>query len=60
VAEGAKTLALAIKEISPFAACFVTRGHLENRAGRKHAFQALFQFYGNGGTKFRKQLNGGR
>jgi hypothetical protein len=42
------------KEISPFAACFVTRGHLENRAGRKHAFQAPFRFYGNDGTKFPK------
>ena len=40
----------------PFAACFVTRGHLENRAGRKHAFQAPFHFYGNDGTKFPKKL----
>jgi len=38
----------------PFAACFPTRGHLENRAGRKHALQAPFRFYGNDGTKFPK------
>ena len=38
----------------PFAACFLTRGHLENRAGRKHALQAPFRFYGNDGTKFPK------
>jgi hypothetical protein len=35
---------------------FLTRGHLENRAGRKHAFQAPFPFYGNDGTKFPKNL----
>jgi len=42
----------------PLAACFVTRGHLENRAGRKHAFQAPFLFYGNDGTKFLKNCPG--
>jgi len=42
----------------PFAACFVTRGHLENRAGRKHAFQAPFRFYGNDGPKFPKNCSG--
>ncbi|PYK15884.1 MAG: hypothetical protein DME55_13055 [Verrucomicrobia bacterium] len=42
------------EEISPFAACFVTRDHLKNRAERKHAFQAPFWFYGNDGTKFPK------
>ena len=43
---------------SPFAACFMTRGHLKNRAGRKHAFQAPFRFYGNDGTKFPKNCPG--
>jgi hypothetical protein len=42
----------------PFAACFLTRGHLENRAGRKHALQAPFQFYGKDGTKFPKNCPG--
>ena len=42
----------------PLAACFVTRGHLENRAGRKHAFQAPFRFYGKAGTKFPKNCSG--
>jgi hypothetical protein len=42
---------------SPFAACFMTRGHLKNRAGRKPAFQAPFRFYGNDGTKFPKNCN---
>jgi len=42
---------------SLLAACFVTRGHLENRAGRKHAFQAPFRFYGNDGTKFPENCN---
>jgi hypothetical protein len=31
-----------IHQISPFAACFVTRGHLENRTGRKHASKLHF------------------
>jgi hypothetical protein len=38
----------------PFAECFLTRGHLENRTGRKRAFQAPFRFDGNDGTKFPK------
>jgi len=36
----------------------LTRGPAENRAGRKHDFQALSRFYGNDGTKFPKNCLG--
>src|SRR6266481_937706 len=36
----------------------LTRGPAENRAGRKHALQAPFQFYGKDGTKFPKNCPG--
>jgi hypothetical protein len=45
-------------QISLFAARLLTHGHLKNRAGRKHAFQAPFWFYGNDGTKFPKNCRG--
>jgi hypothetical protein len=34
------------------------RGPAENRAGRKHDFQAPSRFYGNDGTKFPKNCLG--
>jgi hypothetical protein len=36
----------------------LTRGPAENRAGRKHDFQAPSRFYGNDGTKFPKNCLG--
>ena len=51
--EGAKTLAFRNRKRSAHSQrSSGTRGHLENREERKHAFQAPLRVYGNDGTKF--------
>jgi hypothetical protein len=41
---------------SPFAACFVTRGHLETAREGNTPSKAPFRFYGKDGAKFPEKL----